>query len=330
MVDYKKLPLPANYAQQDKHLFDIVWQKKIPFSKPRVYTNVKVTNNLILVKGWQILKESFFAKPYKRLSYKDTFRHIMSRPSDEVDVGAFVTDGWSSGYFHWFADALQRYEMCCSHYDAMPILVLPQAYKSISYIPLSLHALKIPHIYISINQPVKVKNLIVPKFFVPRGTLMPQYIKKVNIRLREMHFLKHAPLQRVYISRMKARFRKIVNEDEVIILMKKYNFRILCMEDLKWEDQMQVLFNTEILVGLHGAGLTGMMLMPENSKILEIRMHDSVTQACYYEMASILGFKYYYCLGNPLSKSDKPHKGNLYIDIDSLESILKQVIQNKE
>ena len=66
--------------------------------------------------------------------------------------------------------------------------------------------------------------------------------------------------KRIWVSRELASKRKIKNFNEIEPVLKKYKFQIVNFENLSFKDQIYISHNAEIIAGLHGAGLSNMLL----------------------------------------------------------------------
>lgn len=319
---YIKLPLPVNYDSKDADFFVKIndWKKNDDSSK--IVKNVKVTYEGYFMQNFKLHPDSFFGKQNYNLGLKERLKLYLSSSNENIKLGTWCTDPWGNGYYHWIVDTLQRYYSIYEMNSEITLL-LPESYKSLGFVTESLKSLKIKHKWVGKNEVVKVESLYLPAFIKPRGTCNPKYISTLANKLRQMPFIYSTPKKMVYISRQKALRRKIQNEDEVIDLMHKHNIDVLYMEEISWVDQMQIMANANVLISLHGAGLTNMVIMPKNSKVLEIRMDTGFNQVCYYELAGSLGHYYYYNKARPYSENDSPGYGNCIVDIQKLETIIK-------
>jgi capsular polysaccharide biosynthesis protein len=90
--------------------------------------------------------------------------------------------------------------------------------------------------------------------------------------------------------------RKVHNETEVELILKKRGFEIVYAEQLNLNEQIQLLDKTNILVCLHGAALTNMLFLAPNTKVLELRNLDDSTSQCYFNLAAALGLSWCYAL----------------------------------
>ena len=133
--------------------------------------------------------------------------------------------------------------------------------------------------------------------------------------------------KRIYISRKNAQRRKLKNEDEIIPILKKYGFTILDFDKLNFEEQLKNILNSEILISIHGAGLTHMLWMNEKSKVLEIRARDNCNDNCYFTLASDLGHDYFYVIAEKTDPKKSDHLSDLTINKNYFLSQLQKILE---
>jgi hypothetical protein len=100
-----------------------------------------------------------------------------------------------------------------------------------------------------------------------------------------------SPSRRVYISRDEASYRRLVNEDEVWALLREAGFERVYMETLSFEQQVQLMQETAVLVAPHGAGLANMLFLDPSACVVEIAVKDYPSPD-FYAMAASLGLRY--------------------------------------
>jgi len=81
-----------------------------------------------------------------------------------------------------------------------------------------------------------------------------------------------------------------------------------------------------MLVGSHGAGLTNMMFMPSQSKVLEIRNHGDSHNNCYFSLASEFGHRYFYIQSQGDNKNTQA--ANCTVDLGAFELVLRLLIKD--
>jgi len=239
---------------------------------------------------------------------------LIFRRGKSLESGVWIIDEWSNGYFHWLTDALPRLVASNKFFDNRPV-VLPDNYKKEKYITQSLQLIDRTLEFYNPRKMLVVKNLLLPSHTSSSGN----YNKKLINKLRNLFLEKYRKSagRRIFISRQKAEWRKITNEDEVVNLLKSYDYEIHYFEEYSFKRQVEIMAETKSLIGLHGAGLTNMLFMPENGQVLELRNRNDSHRNCYYSLASDLGHKYYYQLND--GDRDLTLKANLMVNLNEFK-----------
>lgn len=96
-----------------------------------------------------------------------------------------------------------------------------------------------------------------------------------------------------FLSR-KTKYRQVLNENQLIAAIntnKKYFVRRISFErGMPFSDQLQVIRNTDILIGMHGAGLTHLLFLPNWATIFEL--YNCEDPNCYKDLARLRGVNY--------------------------------------
>ncbi|XP_043933841.1 EGF domain-specific O-linked N-acetylglucosamine transferase isoform X2 [Protopterus annectens] len=90
-------------------------------------------------------------------------------------------------------------------------------------------------------------------------------------------------------------YRKILNQDELVNAMKTmFNFDVRVVDykyrEMGFLDQLQVTHNTDIFIGMHGAGLTHLLFLPDWAVIFEL--YNCEDYRCYMDLARLRGVHY--------------------------------------
>ena len=97
---------------------------------------------------------------------------------------------------------------------------------------------------------------------------------------------------RLFIDRKKVGRRDIVNRESLDALLKQYGFDSIFFEDHSFDEQVAIVRGADVLMGVHGAGLSnGLFFNDVNFKLLEIFPPLCAT-AVYWKLASAFGFNY--------------------------------------
>lgn len=324
--------LPANFDRNDLSLFADDLRKEISNKKIVEFRDVKISAEGILFHKNRILPESFsdassFKEWKKRAVIKTYLKNLIFRKSSQRGNVLWITDDWSEGYFHWLSDCLPKLVIAHKYLQKFSLL-LPSKLKNLDFVSTSLDIFGVKNFeYINENETVLCNKIFLPFHTSISGDFNESVIKEVRRIFVEKIILKNDNLsQKVYISRKKANKRKILNEDEIIDILKKYDFQIVCAEDYPFLEQIKLFSSVKYLISIHGAGLTNMLFMSEGSKVMEFRKHDEDLTNCYFNISSALGLDYFYQLCESNNALEKPHTADLIVEkallIKNLEKLL--------
>jgi len=170
-------------------------------------------------------------------------------------------------------------------------------------------------------------------YYVSHASRTGNHIPEISKELHSTywHYFgsnKRAPTK-VYISRNKTKGRRILNEKELIPILKKHGFSVYFMEDLEWKEQVSLMHNCEILISAHGSGLTNMLFMNPQGSVLELlpppRIRDQLVNCCYYSLANALGIHYYYLFGERLRDRRSTRREDMIIDTTKFEKAIEEM-----
>jgi capsular polysaccharide biosynthesis protein len=131
--------------------------------------------------------------------------------------------------------------------------------------------------------------------------------------------------KKFYVSRERARFRKVLNEKELESRLRHYGFEIIQPDDWTLSEQISAFSECSTLIGIHGAGLTNCLFMPPGGKVIELKKREP--NYGYWHLAESVGHQYFYFHGVPDSDLSLIGRGcNLTIPVDEIEEeILKKI-----
>ncbi len=219
-------------------------------------------------------------------------------PFQEIKGTVIVLSGiLNDSYFHWLFDILPRLELLrrggIDFKKADKFLV----HNSQAFQRETLEKLGIPKEKIlegDRHRHIRATNLVVPSF---PGSIawMPKWA--CNFLRRE--FLPaevNEKIEKLYISRKDASYRRLINEEEIVNLLEKNGFQSVALEGMSVSKQAGLLANAKVVVSPHGGGLSNLVFCNKGTKVIEIFSPEYVYH-CYWLVSNILGLEYYYVLG---------------------------------
>ena len=322
-IRYKN-KLPQNISLKDKWLFEThehtflhevnlykghevtFWPEHILINKRRIWRK-ELTNHYIASREYVI-----------RRNIKSLLRKTVRLKGKYI----ILTDDWSWSYFHWTADALQRAFLLKVYFKEYKLLI-PAHFKQYSYIMQSLQMLDAEIVFINENENLIIEELLFASPLGSSGLFRYDFIKELSYFFRNHQLVSALTIEspeKIYISRGKASYRKILNESSLIQLLKSEGFNILYAEQHNYLSQVKYFSNCKYLVSLHGGGLTNELYLPPTARVLEIRHPKDHLNNCYYLLATALSIPYYYFLAD--TDNDDTHAADMTVDLEKFETTL--------
>jgi capsular polysaccharide biosynthesis protein len=308
--------VPVNLAPADAALFEPSLAKAIPPTRLLRLRDVRVDASGLLYSAGRILPESFDhpkrLRGWRRARYHGAFwcRNMLAKSRDRLDVPAlWITDNWSSDYFHWLLDALPRLQVVQQlHEDGT--LLLSATCRTREFVRASLSLLGVgPVRFVGDREVLRFAHLMLPTLTAPTGNYNPEIVQGLRTRFRDGRPGPSPPTavgERVYLSRGKASKRRIANEADVQHELEAWGFRTVHFEDHPFEHQVRMAMNARYLISNHGAGLANMLFMAAGSSVLEMRKGGDGQNNCFFALASALDLRYLYQMCDTVGPGGDP------------------------
>ncbi len=222
-------------------------------------------------------------------------------PLKQIEGRVAVLSGLSGNvYFHWMVDVLPRIELLrrsgrdlaeidwflvnsCQHQfqrDSLRILGIPEEKV--------LESDRLPHI--------QATELIVPSFAGYLGWPSAWAIDFLRGEfLKEIIPSSNYP-KRIYISRSKARYRRVLNEADVVEVLAEFGFVSILPESMSLEEQIAYFYHAEVIVAAHGSGLTNTLFCQGGTKVIEL-MSPHYISHYYWGTSQYLELEHYFLTG---------------------------------
>lgn len=312
---------PANLRQEDLPLFESALQAQFERNSPVMIKNALILQDTVLAPGEFKFYSDFTHRSNLGLpQFSKRIGNCVLKAWRKIPKGIWIIDEWSPNYFHWLTDCLPRLWEGLK-WDATAPIVLPDSYSKLAFVRESIQSLGTDVIFYRSSENLWVDQMIL----TARTASFPNFNEPLTLftqkRLRKEP--QKPPFRKVYFTRKSASKRKVINELDLELMLIKRNFEIISADELSFESQMQLMSETEVLIGLHGAALTNMIFLPSGSKVIEFRNAKDPNSHCYFNLASALQIPYYYTL-NEADQEDSVI-ADFTIDIPQLQSVLDQI-----
>lgn len=326
-----KRGLPVNIQNRDLPYFE----KLLSYDCPPLYIYIFKSINLLpdgtLFKWIFPLDISFpfYKKRLKHHNFKGVLSIIVLWKKIKLKSKSsylIIHDPWTSNYYHWLTQAIPR--LLLAKQTNIPFtLLLPESHGTDFHIStLKILGINEWETLKGNNNFYKIHNLIYPTHDIQIGDYNDESIRLVRTTFNKMHLV-NQPYRKIFIRRTDQTKRRILNEVAVLAIFRKHNFEIVEFESLTFQSQLQIMAQTKVLVGVHGAGLTNMIFMSPQSSVLELTSRINGEHYYYYSLGSACLHKYYYqvCSAN---ESSEVQEANLSVDINELERNISLILSN--
>lgn len=244
-----------------------------------------------------------------------------------------VINGVGDSTYHWLYDCLPRFELlrlAGFDLDAFDGFFMNRPKYEAHYKTLELLGIPLSKIvWCTQSSHFGCDRLVVPSFSGNRR----QHHPWVYPFLRKMAGL---PVQaggqtkrrRIFISRKDAptAIRRIVNEAEILAVLKKYGFEEVVLGGLDFAEQVHLFASAEFVVAPHGGGLSNLCFCNRPAKVLELFAPD-YTRTDFRSIARQMGFAYEALVGEHVPcPGEKLNGGDMRIEPGKIRQIMEAML----
>jgi len=111
---------------------------------------------------------------------------------------------------------------------------------------------------------------------------------------------------------------KLINNKEVVMFLRKKNFKILRLSNLKFIDQVSIFSNCKLIIAPHGAGLANITFCRRNTKVVEI-IPKYIKNYEYKRVSKINKLNHQFIFLNEIKNNNN---GDMYLDLDKIRKII--------
>ncbi|HEX8463311.1 MAG TPA: glycosyltransferase family 61 protein, partial [Abditibacterium sp.] len=181
---------------------------------------------------------------------------------------------FASNTFHWLVDCLPRLHSLELASEGPITLLMPAS--ATKYQRESLELCLPDGWEVRYLKPSwwRVSEFVFPSYVtLPQyAALPPEYSEAMRQRVWNRLGLdaQSGGRRRIYISRRNAKERRVLNESEVEKCLGNWGFESVRLEEMTFQQQVELFYEAEIVVGAHGAGLANVLFSPR-VKVIELQ-----------------------------------------------------------
>jgi len=257
-------------------------------------------------------------------------------PLEKIDGKVAVLSVLSGNvYFHWMVDLLPRIEILRQGINLEEIdwFVVNDHQQPFQRETLKSIGIKEEKILASDRHPhIQATELVVPSYPSYLGWLQPWGLKFLREVFLQGITINRADIsERIYVGRSNARYRRVMNEPEVVEILKQFGFTYVTPESMSLENQIAIFANAKIIVAPHGSGLTNIVFSNPGTKVIEL-FSPHYLRYYYWHISRLLGLEHYFLIGETFScypirniMYESSLVEDILVNLDSLNQMLKVI-----
>lgn len=275
------------------------------------------TNFILNIPNGRLLKPQGFVITPENLLLRDLawewgvtpenstiFNDLLPKLSVSNNTVANVSCLAAFNYFHWMFNLIPKFALLekaniVPDYYYLDYADLPFQRDTLTMLGIDLKKVirSSQHIHLLCS------NLIVPSYTGGMAT-NPKWVydfirNKFLSKLSDEE--KNTLPRRIFISRKV--FRTIINEYQVFELLKNFNFQRIYLEELAVKDQAKLFANADIIVAIHGAGLTNLVFCDKKTCVIEL-YPPSYVNRCFLGISQQIGINHIMIMGDQTGLSE--------------------------
>ncbi|MDC3075352.1 glycosyltransferase family 61 protein, partial [Pelagibacteraceae bacterium] len=102
--------------------------------------------------------------------------------------------------------------------------------------------------------------------------------------------------KKIYVTREDSNYRKIINEGDVVTLLREKGYKVINPQLYEIEEQIEIFSNAEKIIAPHGSNLANIIFCKPGTEIYEIipsfRDNEKILEDRYLNLSLINGLKH--------------------------------------
>lgn len=331
-IVYRSLPNTI-----DDHL-NPIFQKYARYTAPAKYltriANAKLfgRNGIIVLPDGSYTAEPMMNKRFlaQTRDYTNRFKQNLTttvRKSGQY-YSLLQVSSFGNNYYHWLHDIAQKLYLIIEHLPKEVRVIVPDDLQDWQFKLLEIVGVTPDRLVLYSGREIwQIEHL----YFSPPTTASGYDLAEPNQWIQQRFYQEFnvdpgrcARNKLIYISRDRARGRRITNAKEVEVLLQDFGFETYYLEHLSLAEQVHLFANAKAVVSPHGAGLTNVMFAPPGTCVLEIVEPSLTWWLFYWSLCDALQHQYWYLTGATIDNPTCLEQANIQVPLDKLKRFLVQ------
>ncbi len=239
---------------------------------------------------------------------------------------------WDTNYGHWIIEGLPKVAILAEHFDLKSLKFIvtrrPGTMQKIYADSLAAFGIEPDQILPMARKAVEVERLLYPlPVAVDASVKAPRRIKILE-GLRDKIAIAERGPRRIYVSRALARNRHLLNEAEILHILRDFDVSVIYPERHSFVEQVQMFADAELVIGNCGANLTNAVFSPRGVKVFAITS-EAMNDEFFWDLANLKSGKYF-CLHGKAACPSPDANSDFFVDPREFRVLLeKQVLKDR-
>ncbi|MDL2267435.1 glycosyltransferase family 61 protein [Desulfovibrio sp. OttesenSCG-928-G15] len=279
----------SEYPDRGKPFFAKPFAKPFYMAKKCLVAGIRTQNILPLWKNNNLKTVFEESHNYQHLDGDRISSYISIRENDteKIDLAVPVFPLDARNFGHWILESLSRILALEEYGYTGPYIVYanaPHIFETLELFGIG------PDRILTNDKKYVVDTLIIPPI-LNNMELQADTVIVPFLRSKLLNAVGTLPgKKRVYIRRTGT--RKVVNEDEVLDILQRYDFEEFVPDGKHCREQFQYMSNADFSVMAHGANVALTLTQPENSHFIEF-FGDAAALYFYFPVVKNVKFEYH-------------------------------------
>lgn len=322
---HRKLPLNYEEMAKGKEQF-ILPEENIDATYLVELSHAYVSPFGVVFRNGFVVKDSVYSMFDPRKQWLTFYKKRLLNKVRKVSGDCLVVHhAYYQNYYHFLLEILPRLFVMKERAPALT-LIINETLPSFAREYLSLFRFN-DIVYLKDEEIAKVDKIYFPTHL--RGLAYnPAVMREMAAWLRQQLLPDDAVRgpERIFISRANAKYRKTVNEAEVIALLRDKGFEFFDPGNAGIREQAAFFSHARYIIGSHGAGFSNMLFSRRAELVIDL-IHEQHPQDCFYNLACIFDIGYYYFQCKGTGADSYPNNDDIIVDLQQFSEVCERYLR---
>ena len=123
--------------------------------------------------------------------------------------------------------------------------------------------------------------------------------------------------KKIYVTREDSNYRKILNEDDVVTILRKNGYRVINPQLYEIDEQIEIFSNAEKIISPHGSNLANIIFCKPGTEIFEItpsfKDNEKILEDRYLNLSLINNLKHNKIVSDTVDVDNHSNQSKKYI-----------------